>query len=48
MCTYRAKCYSTRLSWELDLAEVRPFIQDKMGSLIKGENMVLATIFMLD
>ena len=38
MCTFRASCYSARLSWALVLTWVSPFVQDKNVGFVLGKN----------
>ena len=42
MCTFRASCYSARLSWALVLTRVSPFVQDKkVGFGLGGELVII-------
>ena len=37
-CTFRASCYSARLSWALVITWVSPFVQDKvLGDYVDTE-----------
>ena len=47
-CTFRASCYSARLSWALVLTWVSPFVQDKKSLVGFGERIGdLVTTFAL-